>query len=349
MPDLIPSVASLKAAALRVVPTEIIAALTRAKRVWILPHERPDGDALGAALGLSAILVQRGTETAVISADAPPAVYDVIPTINTVRLAPPHWLPDLVVLVDCGDLQRTGRGAEHYAALPTGTPLLVIDHHLSNVGSATASELVWIDPGAAATCEMVTLIGLLLDTRFDGPDAVASALATGIVMDTATFQHGNTTPRTLEVGALLLAAGAPIAEISRRIYRSRPMAQTRLHALVLSTIETSDGGRTVAARMHTRDLQSCGAVPEHSEGIVDALAQIVEADVALFFKEESATTTRLSVRTKANAIDATTIVAVYGGGGHARAAGATIALPLDAAVPAVLEVVATLRLRQSAR
>ena len=207
----------------------------------------------------------------------------------------------------------------------------------------------WIDASAAATCELVTLLALALGTKLEEIDGLAATLAAGLIMDTATFQHGNTTSRTLEVGALLLAAGAPISEISRRIYRTKPLSQLQLHAAVLSSIATSDEGRTIYAVMSERDLARVHASVEDSEGIVDVLAQAAASDVALFFKEESPTVTRLSVRTKENAPDATTIVATFGGGGHARAAGATVAVSLQDATALVLTEVTRLRSNGTAR
>ena len=145
------------------------------------------------------------------------------------------------------------------------------------------------------------------------------------------------------MAGLLLEAGAPISEISRRLYRSKPATQVRLHARVLDRIETSDDGLTVWAAVLNSDLQQTNAQPEETEGIVDTLAQINEADVALFFKEEGADSTRLSIRTKEQGLDATKIAALFQGGGHARAAGASIAAPLDDAVAAVLRGVTSLR------
>lgn len=334
--------ASLRPAATAAVPAALLALFGVARRVWIVPHERPDGDALGAALGLKAILEQRGAEVAVISADPPAAVYDVIPTIGTVLRAAPDWIPDTAVLVDCADPLRAGSAGALLAALPATTARAVLDHHVSN---RSESPTAWIDPSAAATCELVTLLGVALGADLSAGDgSIASTLAAGLIMDTATFQHGNTTPRTLQVAALLLAAGAPISEISRRLYRSRPMSQLRLHARVLDRAERTDSGATVWALLRHDDLDAAHAAAEESEGIVDALAQVAECDVALFFKEDDAMTTRLSVRTKEGALDATKITAAFGGGGHARAAGATIPLPAAAAVAAALQVVAGLRI-----
>ena len=147
----------------------------------------------------------------------------------------------------------------------------------------------------------------------------------------------------LEVAGLLLAAGAPLSEISRRLYRTKPYSQVQLHARVIGRSERADGGSTVWTAMLRSDLADTGATAEESEGIVDALAQVDDSDVALFFKEESACETRVSIRTKEGALDATTIASAFSGGGHARAAGATISEPLDRSIKAVLERVASLR------
>ena len=332
---------ALRTSALAAVPANVLEALRAAKKLWVVPHERPDADALGAALGLKAILGQRGAEVAVISADAPPAVYDVIPTIREVVLEAPDWVPDAIVLVDCADPKRAGRIGDLINALPAATPRILIDHHVSN---ETTWPLAWADAKAAATCEMGGLIALALGADLTADQGrLATTLAAGVIMDTATFQHGNTTPRTLEVGGLLLAAGAPISEISRKIYRSKPLAQVQLHARVLASLTTADAGRTVFATMMLADLTESGANLEMSEGIVDALAHVAEADVAIFFKEDGPAATRISVRTKGDGPDATAITGAFGGGGHARAAGATIERPVSEAVALVLARVTELR------
>ncbi len=157
----------------------------------------------------------------------------------------------------------------------------------------------------------------------------------GIVMDTATFAHPNATPRTLAVAAALVEAGAPLCEISRRLYRSKPDVQLRLFGRVLDRLD--------ARRRRPGDLSRCSTptwprpAPRaaHSEGIIDLLAQSETAEVAILFKEVGSAT-RISVRTKPGGVDATELTGAFGGGGHARAAGATVELPLEAAREAVL-------------
>ena len=108
----------------------------------------------------------------------------------------------------------------------------------------------------------------------------------GIVMDTATFAHPNATPRTLAVAAALVAAGAPLSDISRRLYRTKPNAQLRLFGRVLDRLETRRDGRVVWSTLldaTTSPRRAPSAA--HSEGIIDLLAQAEDAEVAMLFKE----------------------------------------------------------------
>jgi phosphoesterase RecJ-like protein len=157
----------------------------------------------------------------------------------------------------------------------------------------------------------------------------------GIVMDTATFAHPNATPRTLAVSAALVEAGAPLSDISRRLYRSKPANQLRLFGRVLDRLETFDEGRVIASTLMDADLAATDTDAAHSEGIIDLLAQAEEAEVAILFKQDG-NGTRVSVRTKPGGVDATVLTGRFGGGGHARAAGATVEQPLEEARPAVL-------------
>jgi phosphoesterase RecJ-like protein len=98
----------------------------------------------------------------------------------------------------------------------------------------------------------------------------------------------------------------------------------------------------VAATLELADLAATGALPEHAEGLVDLLVQAEAAEVALLFKEQTDGSCRLSVRTRDGGVDATALVATWGGGGHVRAAGATIGLPVAAARAVVLPLAAGL-------
>lgn len=322
------------------VPEAVVARIAAARAVLAVGHENPDADALGAALAVARIVEARGGRATVAASDPVAALYGFLPGADAVRTDPePGVAYDLVVLCDCGEIARAGAIRERNAALFEALPLLTIDHHASN---GATGEGAWIDPAAAATCEMVALLATRLDVDLAlGGGALATVLLAGIVMDTATFAHPNVTPRTLRVAAALLEAGAPLSDISRRLYRTKPDAQLALFGRVLARLERHADGLVVASTMELSDLAATGALSEHSEGIVDLLAQSEEAEVALLLKEKGPET-RLSVRTRPGGVDATVLCATWGGGGHSRAAGASLPLPLAEARAAVLPVAAGL-------
>jgi phosphoesterase RecJ-like protein len=316
------------------VPDVVVERLRGARRVLAVSHENPDADTLGATLGVVRIVESLGRTADAVCTDPVPPLYDFLAEIERFRTDPDDAAPyDLLVVSDCGTLDRIGAVRGRHPELFDRLPRVVIDHHASNDATGEAD---WIEPGSAATCEMVALLAARLGLPLDaGGGSLATALMAGIVMDTATFAHPNATPRTLAVSAALVEAGAPLSDISRRLYRSKPSAQLRLFGRVLDRLDAADSGRVIHSTLLDADLDATGALPAQSEGIIDLLAQADEAEVAILFKE-AGPSTRISVRTKPGGVDATVLTGRFGGGGHARAAGATVELPVDQARPAVL-------------
>ena len=316
------------------VPEPVVRRLGAARRVLAVSHENPDADTIGAALAVARLVEARGAAADLLCTDPIPPLYSFMAGTDRYRTDPdPDAEYDLAVVLDCGSLERIGEVGARHAALFERLPRVVIDHHASN---DAAGESDWIDPAAAATCEMVTLLAVRLGVDLAGDDgALAANLMAGIVMDTATFAHPNATPRTLVVSAALVGAGAPLSDISRRLYRSKPDRQLRLFGRVLGRLETADDGRIVWSSLTEADLAGTGTDRTHSEGIIDLLSQAETSEVTILFKEAGAST-RISVRTRPGGVDATVLAGRFGGGGHARAAGATIEAPLAEARPAVL-------------
>jgi bifunctional oligoribonuclease and PAP phosphatase NrnA len=321
---------------LPVVPQVVVDRIAAARHVLAVGHENPDADTLGASLAVGQLVEAHGGRATYVCNDQPPALYGFMPGIERFRTdAVPADGYDLLVISDCGTLDRVGDVGRRHAALFAELPRVVIDHHVSN--DEAAGPWDWIDGAAAATCEMVTLLAARLEVPLSlGDGALATALMAGIVMDTATFAHPNATPRTLAVSAALVAAGAPLAEISRRLYRSKPDAQLRLFGRVLDRLQTVDEGRVLWSTLLEGDFAATGAEAAHGEGIIDLLSHSDRADVVLLFKQQGPTV-RISVRTRPGGVDATVLTGLFGGGGHARASGATLEMPLPEAQAAVLK------------
>jgi phosphoesterase RecJ-like protein len=338
---------ALTPADIAAVPEAVPARLLAARRVMTVCHRDPEADALGSALALALALEARGARVNAVCADAVPRMYDFMPQVGRFRTSPePDLDPDLIVVCDCGDLERIGSVLTEQADLFARVPIVDIDHHVSNTGFGVVD---WVAADAAATCEQVALLLPHLGLTFDalGGD-LAQDLMAGLVIDTANFQHPNTTPRTLRVASELLAAGAALPAIARRIYRTKPNAQLRLFGRVLARLEASPDGRLVWSVQSDEDLAASDASPQMSEGLIDMLAQSESAEVAILFKDLGERV-RMSVRTRDGGVDATHLTGAFGGGGHARAAGASIELSLAEARPAVLELAGRLLAELPAR
>jgi phosphoesterase RecJ-like protein len=311
--------------------SDVVRVIREAGRITTICHENPDADTLGAAIALAVVAERLGKTSEVVSGDPVPPFLEFLPRSGEVRSVP-KLEPDVAVVVDAGDLARTGSVARDCADWLARATIVNIDHHVSNPGYG-AVQL--IDTEAAATCEIVAILLPELGVPLDRE--LATLLMAGIVQDTHTFAHPNATPRTLRVAADLLAAGAQLSAINRAIYADKPFSTLRLWGLILAGAEERLGGRVVHASMTLAMLAETGEQPTASEGFVDLLGTTKQADVNVLFKEVEPRRVRVSVRTTEKA-DAVAITSVFGGGGHARAAGCTLEVPLAEARELVLAV-----------
>ncbi|MEA2677127.1 MAG: bifunctional oligoribonuclease and phosphatase NrnA [Chloroflexota bacterium] len=326
---------SLTQADVAAVPAEVVERLHGARDVLTVCHENPEADALGSALGLALALETLGKRATPLCSDVVPPMYDFMPHIDRFRRDPEtdHEY-DLIVVGDCGDLARVGSVLGRHAELFGRVPIVNIDHHISNPGFGAVN---WVDATAAATCEMDTLLMPALGVPLDAADgAIAANLMAGVVIDTANFQHPNVTPRTLRVAAELVAAGAPLSDTARLLYRTKPNRQLKLFGLVLGRLDSQLDGRLVWSALYSSDYEASGASVEDTEGLSDLLSQSASAAIMVLFRDMGERT-KISVRTRDGGPDATVLTGMFGGGGHARASGATLPMPIAAAIPVVLE------------
>lgn len=306
------------------------AALARADRIWLGTHLDPDGDAIGSLLGLAHVLVDMGKTVHAACQDAPPRDGAWLPGAAAITARGPGEAPagrryDLAVALDAGDSGRLGTlyAPDAWAAQPT----LVIDHHLSNTGFGQVDCIV---PAASSTCEILVDVIDALGAPI-APEA-ATCLLCGIMTDTIGFRTPSTTARTLRAAERLVGAGANIGDIARRVFLSRPLAALHLEGRVLDRLAAH--GPFVVSYLTLADMTELGAAPEDGRGIVQAMATAAEPLAVALVRERADGTFDVSLRAKGG-VDLTAAARSLGGGGHALAAGARTAGPLDAALDAV--------------
>ena len=166
---------------------------------------------------------------------------------------------------------------------------------------------------------------------------MAECLFVAISTDSGNFNYANTRPQTLRAAACCVEAGANVAQITRRLYHTRTVGRTRLLGAVLAGLELSPDGKLAWARLTQTMLRDCGATREDNEGIVNYLVEMIGVGIAVLASEKDAGT-KISLRSKAPYNVARDVAVPLGGGGHDRAAGANLALPLEEALQKTLAV-----------
>jgi phosphoesterase RecJ-like protein len=310
---------------------QAMALISQAQRIVLLAHENPDGDCLGSAIGLAHILRQLGKTCVPACADPLPRAFSFLPGAEMLQTTLGDEQFDLVIALDAGELTRYGALAAQHKAFLQQARIINIDHHISSQG---CGQVNIIEPTAAATAELLVLFQQQANLPLN--KEAATCLLTGMMTDTGSFQYSSTTPRTMQTAAVLLAAGATPAEIAKSIFRTRPLAQVRYQAAVCAKIQTTCNGRLAWSYATDETIAETGLTPAMDNHCSGLLRDIEGVQIAAFFKNFGhPQETRISLRSEAP-FDVAKICMRFGGGGHLRAAGATIPLPLDEAMKLVI-------------
>ncbi|HYK85188.1 MAG TPA: bifunctional oligoribonuclease/PAP phosphatase NrnA [Ktedonobacteraceae bacterium] len=309
-----------------------VALIQSAQHIALIAHEHPDGDCIGSALGLAHILAQLGKSCVAVCADPAPGTLAFLPGVTTLQHTLGNEDYDLVIALDASELGRFGSVYTHHQAYLEHVPILNIDHHITSSGCGRVNI---IDPISSATAELLVLFQQQADLPMNRDAALC--LLTGIITDTSSFQFTNTTPRTMEAAAYLMRQGVIPETVVQPIYRTRPLAQMRLQALVISNAKTACGGRLIWSQATDALLAEAGASEDMDDNLSGLLRDIEGVEVAVLFKSYGdPTRTRLSMRSAAPYNAAEICQRLANGGGHARAAGGTLHMPIADATAFVI-------------
>ena len=299
--------------------------------ILILTHRRPDGDTIGCAVGLCALLRQLG-KTAWLHPNED-ATELFTPYLEGYT-APAGFAFDKAVAVDVATLDLL-TDAERAIADMDGVDLC-IDHHPSNTGYAAAN---CVEADKAACGEIIyKLVGELgtLD------DEIAKMLYVAVSTDTGCFAYANTTAETHRVAAALMETGIDYFSVNKRHFRTKSYRRLQLEGLLTANMEFYDGGRIAVALVPLSLVAELGAAEEDLEDIAAFPGQIAGVETSVTIKERKEGGCTLSVRTSGG-LNATKVCALLGGGGHAAAAGCAVSGTVEQAKRAVLDAIRTVQ------
>jgi phosphoesterase RecJ-like protein len=284
--------------------------VSRGSRFLVTSHQRPDGDAIGSAVGMTLVLRALGKEATAIFDAQPPSFLQPFPHVDHLRIATRVAdTMDAVLVMECSTLDRCG-----VAGLDR-SPIVNIDHHPGNTGFGAVN---WVDESAAACGELVFTLVDALGVALT-PD-IATHLYLAILTDTGSFHFSHLTPRTYELAGRAVAAGADPEWIARTHYDSNSLARVRIFGAVLNGMTMHAGGRVALLTITQALARELGGTYDDTEGLINFPLTVKDVAAVAFFKEMGPGEWRVSLRSK-GPIDTGRVAQQFGGGGHMNASG----------------------------
>lgn len=296
--------------------------LLGARRIALSTHINADGDGCGSEAALAQLLAARGATVKVVNPTPWPASFDFLLNASFTEQSSkgPAGLKsiDAFVVLDISDVKRLGVLADTVRRLEV--PRLVIDHHLPS--DEPPGDIIVSDTRACATAELVYDLAQVLGLEVTAP--VAEAIYVGILTDTGSFRFGNTSPRCLAIAAQMLSFGVNPELMYQRVYANGTEARVRILAEALATLGVDAEHGLAWISTDADVLERHGGTSEDVEGAVEHARSIAGTRMALFFRDLGHGKVKVSFRSIAGT-DVNEFARKFGGGGHARAAGALVA------------------------
>ena len=307
--------------------------LATPKKIAIIPHRSPDGDAMGSTLGLYHFLKKLNHEAIVIAPNEFPEFLAWLPGSEKVlifekdkeNVAKVLQGAEVIFTLDFNALHRTGEMENVLNKLTA--PFIMIDHHQKPDDYAA---FTYSNTKFGSTCEMVYNFISYLDKKELLDETIASCLYTGIVTDSGSFRFPTTTSETHRVAAALLDLGARNGDIHNSLFDNNSYHRLQLLGRALQNMKVFPEFKTSYIRLTQQELDEFKYVKGDTEGIVNyglTIKGIIFAAIFIENKEEGIV--KISFRSQGN-FDVNQFARQYfNGGGHINAAGGKSNKSLD--------------------
>ncbi|MBI4993249.1 MAG: DHH family phosphoesterase [Candidatus Magasanikbacteria bacterium] len=303
--------------------------ILKAKKILLVPHQKPDGDAMGSVSAFSHFLRNIGKpHDAFCLTPITPRLAN-LPHLIKISTDQNIWNTaeyDVVVVLDSGDLNYAG--IESFAKnLPPRAVIINIDHHISNKKFGRHNLVI---PTASSTAEVLHFF--FRHNNIEITKNIAISLLTGLITDTENFSNPGTTEHSLKVASELIRQGANFNLIKNWFLRDKPVESLKLWGAALSRLTKNEDLNIVYTFITLEDLKTHNASETESEGIANFLNNINEGRASLVLKETWEGKIKGSLRTTRDDFDVSLVASTLGGGGHKKAAGFLISGGIDEAL-----------------
>ncbi|MFH6997100.1 bifunctional oligoribonuclease/PAP phosphatase NrnA [Flavobacterium sp. FlaQc-57] len=299
--------------------------LASPKKIAIIPHRGPDGDAMGSTLALYHFLLKNNHQPTVIAPNDFPDFLAWLPGSETVKIFEKDTEnctkilqeAELIFTLDFNAFHRTGE-MEHTLAKLTA-PFIMIDHHQKPDDYAA---FMYSDTSFGSTCEMVYNFISFLDKKEDLDKTIATCIYTGILTDSGSFRFPGTTGNTHRIIAELIDLGVENTQIPVLLFDNSSYSRLQLLGRALQNLKVLEEHKTSYTSLTQNELDSFNYVKGDTEGIVNyglSIKGIVFT--AIFIENKDEKIIKISFRSQGG-FDVNQFARDhFNGGGHSNAAG----------------------------
>ncbi len=304
----------------------ILEEINKAENIVILTHENPDGDAIGSGLAMYHALKAYGKKPDIIVPEHS-RTFNCLPGIEEVKTESNIEHYDLAISLDCATIKMLNGFADYFE---NARVKVCIDHHSTNT---MFGDYNYVNPAAPA-CSQILLV-ILEYFGIEISKEIGTCILAGIITDTGGFKYQGVTAETFEFVAWLLNKGVNVSKLYRQVLEVKTKANFELHRLASNRIEFLENGKVAYTYITAEDEKSVNAESGDHEGIVEIGRSVEGVEVSVFVREtEKGCKISLRSNEYVNVADA---CIVFGGGGHARAAGCTIQGSVEQAKEKILK------------
>ncbi len=313
---------------------EILVEINKSENIAIMAHESPDGDAIGSALAMCLALRNMGKNAIVLMKEFP-EIFSYLPGIEYIKTESEIKKYDLAISVDCPNKERLDK--EYIEIYEDAKVKVQFDHHNKNNMFGDYNVVNHVSPATAQI-----LVSSFEYLKIEITKDIAICLLTGIITDTGGFKNSNVTVESFEFASWCLEKGINLPKIYKQSLLTMSRTKFEAEKLAMDRLEFLADGKITFTYLTKADDEAIGLKAGERAGIVEIGKNIDGVEVSIFLYEKELGY-KASLRSN-EYVNVSDVASVFGGGGHIKAAGATLNMSFEEAKKAIIsEVVKNLK------
>lgn len=310
---------------------EILVEIKKAENIVVMAHEAPDGDAIGSSLAFVLALRNMGKNAYVLMKDEFPENFSYLPGREFIKYELDFEVPDMAIVLDCPNIKRVNSEIRTY--FENAKVKVEIDHHNKNDMFGDYNIVNHVSPATAQI-----LVSSFEYLGIEITKDIGICLLTGIITDTNGFRNSNVTIESFEFASWSLENGINLSKIYKQSMMTLTRSKFEAQKLAMNRLEFFEDGKISFTYMTKADDEALSVKAGEHDGIVEIGKSIEGVEVSIFLYEKEKGF-KASLRSN-EYVNVSEVCLTFGGGGHIKAAGATLNMTFEEAKNAIISEVA---------